>query len=86
MDSLSRRVDRPVVHKTGLTGAFNGELQWTPDEDVSAANPTAPGPGVDAGPSIFTALQEQFGLKLVPQKGPVEMLLVDHAERVPTAN
>lgn len=86
VDSLSLKVDRPVVDKTGLSGAFNGELHWTPD-DVQPA-PAGGGDSAvsDTGPSLFTAIQEQFGLKLIPQKGPVEILVIDHAEKVPTEN
>ena len=86
VDSLSRRVDRPVVDNTGLTGGFNGELHWTPDDEQSS--PGGPGDSAlpDTGPSLFTAIQEQFGLKLIPQKGPVEFLVVDHVEKVPTEN
>ncbi len=73
-DSLSRHVDLPVLNTTGIEGVFNIELKWAPDEDN--AN----------GPSIFTALQEQLGLKLEQRKGPMEFVVVDHAERVPTEN
>jgi uncharacterized protein (TIGR03435 family) len=65
-------VDRFTVDKTGLPGGFDVELTWTPDQ-VAAASPDS------AGPSIYTALQEQLGLKLVPAKGPVDVLVVDHA-------
>ena len=64
---LSSIVDRPVLDKTGLVGDFALKLDWAPrDPD---------------GPSIFTALEEQLGLKLEPRKGPVEILVIDHAER-----
>lgn len=69
-------VGRIVVDKTGLTGKYDFTLKWTPFDQEGQA---------DAGPSIFTALQEQLGLKLVPAKGPVEALVVDHVER-PSAN
>jgi uncharacterized protein (TIGR03435 family) len=79
---LSGQLSRPIVDKTGLTGKYDIDLYWTPD----------PGPGsVDvtssdaSGPSIFTAVQEQLGLKLNPSKGPVEALVIDYAEP-PTAN
>jgi uncharacterized protein (TIGR03435 family) len=54
-------------------------LNWTADDRLGANN--AP----DAPPSLFTALEEQLGLKLVPAKGPVEVLVIDHMER-PSAN
>lgn len=71
------RLGRPVVNKTGLDGVFDFNLDWTPE---------GPEPKGDAPPSIFVALQEQLGLKLEAQKGPVEVLVVDHVERAPTEN
>jgi uncharacterized protein (TIGR03435 family) len=74
---LSTAAGRPVLDKTGLSGRFDFELQFTPND----------APESDAsGPSIFTAVQEQLGLKLVPAKGPVDILVVDHLEKVPTEN
>jgi uncharacterized protein (TIGR03435 family) len=64
------------VDKTGLAGVFDVELQWTPDQVALDAA---------GGPSIFGALQEQLGLKLVTQRGPVEVLVVDRVEE-PSAN
>jgi bla regulator protein BlaR1 len=69
---LEELVGRSVVDKTGLKGAYDFHLQWEPD--VSGADR-------DTLPSIFTALQEQLGLKLQPNKGPVKTLSVDHLER-----
>jgi len=74
-DALSEMLDRPVVDQSGLEGAWVIELQWAPD---GADSPDAP--------SIFTAMQEQLGLRLVPAKGPVRFLVVDHAEKTPTEN
>jgi uncharacterized protein (TIGR03435 family) len=66
---------RLIVDKTGLgERKFDFDLRWTPDEQ-RAANPD------DAGPSFFTALEEQLGLKLVPSKEPVQILVIDHMER-----
>ena len=73
-------VGRPVVDKTGLTGAYNFSLEFAFDQGVDAAATNDSGP---ARPTIFTALQEQLGLKLEPARGPVEMLVVDHIERPP---
>jgi uncharacterized protein (TIGR03435 family) len=69
-----------VVDKTGLTGTFDLDLTWTPDQIPQG--PIPPGaPAIDPnGPSIFTAVQEQLGLKLDSQRGPVEVLVIDHAE------
>lgn len=66
-------VERPVVDKTGLVGAYDFHLKWTPD--VTAASDR------DTLPSIFTALQEQLGLKLQANKEPVRTLVVDRIER-----
>ncbi len=74
--SSSDDVGRLVVDKTGLKGKYNFKLKWTPERRQESA---------DSGPSIFTALQEQLGLKLVPAKGPVEVVVVDHVEP-PTPN
>lgn len=85
-DQLSRQVGRQVVDKTGLQGTYDFTLHWTPDRP--AAGPGGPGdapPPDSSGPSIFTALQEQLGLKLESQKGPVEALIIDSIEK-PSAN
>lgn len=80
---LSRMLGRTVIDKTGVTGKFDIHLEWTPDpSQLQFLPPDAPKPNFDpSGPSIFTALQEQLGLKLESQKGPVEILIIDHAER-----
>jgi len=76
---LSGQAGRPVLDKTGLKGAYEMTLDWTPDS-APAGNDAA------ALPSLFTALQEQLGLKLAAAKGPVETLVLDHAARTPTEN
>ncbi len=71
------KLGRPVVNSTGLLGTFDFTLDWTPDDTaVDGA----------AGPSLFTAIQEQLGLKLEPSKSLVEVLVIDHVERVPLEN
>lgn len=70
--SLSNVVGRMVVNKTGLTGSYAIALKWTPDGQQESA---------DSGPSIFAAVEEQLGLKLVPAKGPVDTIVVDHVEK-----
>jgi len=70
--SLSDLLGRTVIDKTGLTGKYDIALKWTPDEQQSAD---------DAGPSLFTALEEQLGLKLEPAKGPVDVFIIDHVEK-----
>jgi uncharacterized protein (TIGR03435 family) len=76
-DTLTDQVHRKVIDKTGLTGSADIALKWT--DDVAAE---AGGPNVI---SIFTAVEEQLGLKLQPSKGPVDTLVIDHAE-MPSQN
>jgi uncharacterized protein (TIGR03435 family) len=64
---------RDVIDGTGLIGAFDIHLTWALDSVGASAD-------ASDGPSIFTALQEQLGLKLEPAKGPVEVLVIDHIE------
>lgn len=72
---LSRSVDLPVVNQTGLQGIYNFTLSWTPD------NMRAAGQSHADDVTIFTAIQEQLGLRLRAAKTPVDVLVVDHAER-----
>jgi len=76
--TLSSRVSRTIVDKTGLKGNYDLSLTWSPDEGSAAASDSS-------APSLFTALQEQLGLRLQPSKGPVETLVVDHIE-MPSEN
>jgi uncharacterized protein (TIGR03435 family) len=77
-------LDRPVVNKTGLTGKYDFDLEWAPDSsqfggDIAPASADAP------SAPFFTAIQQQLGLKLEATRGPVDALVVDHAEP-PSAN
>jgi uncharacterized protein (TIGR03435 family) len=73
---------RAVINKTGLTGSYDFTLKWTPE----STGPAGSAPATDnSAPGLFTALQEQLGLKLVSQKGSVETLVVESIDR-PTAN
>lgn len=74
---LSSALESTVVDKTGLTGTFDFDLKWTPDD----AGPSKEGGSTEANVSIFTAVQEQMGLKLQPTRGPVDTLVIDHAEQ-----
>jgi len=77
-------LDRPVVDQTGLPGRFDFTLTWTPDESqFGGLGVKVPPPTDDASapPGLFTAIQEQLGLKLESTKAPVEVLVVDRAER-----
>jgi uncharacterized protein (TIGR03435 family) len=71
---LSRQLQRPVVDATGLSERYNFQLDWTPE--------LAPcGNSTDDAPSIFTAIQAQLGLTLEASKGPVDVLVIDSAQR-----
>jgi uncharacterized protein (TIGR03435 family) len=87
--SLSQFVGRTVLNKTGLMGVYDFSLTYTPEQmpggGAPGGNPGSPlvnGQAVDLnGPSIFTAVQEQLGLKLDSQRGPVEVLVIDRVEQ-----
>jgi uncharacterized protein (TIGR03435 family) len=84
---LSGEIGFSVLERTGLSGLYDLKLEWTPDRSQTRG----PGDNIEGreltpapdplGPSLFTALQEQLGLKLEKQTGPVEILVIDHAER-----
>jgi uncharacterized protein (TIGR03435 family) len=85
---LSRQLGLTIVDKTGLTGKYDIKLQWDPEESrgpmfagPQGGNQEAAPPPDASGPSIFTALREQLGLRLQSTKGPVETLVIDHIER-----
>jgi uncharacterized protein (TIGR03435 family) len=68
-NAISSMSNRVVLDRTGLQGGFDVDLRWTPE--------------TPEGPSIFTALQEQLGLRLESTNGPVAVLVIDHAEQPP---
>jgi uncharacterized protein (TIGR03435 family) len=72
---LAHPLGRPVINKTDLTGNYEIKLNFAPDGSTDSSYP-----------SIFTAMQEQLGLKLEPQKVPVEMLVIDHLDQTPSPN
>jgi uncharacterized protein (TIGR03435 family) len=72
---LALPIGKPVVDKTGLTGHYDVTLKYAPSNDPNSSLP-----------SIFTAIQEQLGLKLEPAKVPVNYLVIDHVDRVPAEN
>jgi uncharacterized protein (TIGR03435 family) len=86
LSSLSSASGRPVLDKTGLTGKYDYRLEWAPDDNQASA-PGGPPSGTAApevepsGPNIFTAVQEQLGLKLESAKGPVTIYVIDHADK-----
>lgn len=73
--TLARPVGRPVIDKTGITGNYDIKLSFAPFEATNSSLP-----------SIFTALQEQLGLRLESEKVPIEILVIDHLEKVPSEN
>jgi bla regulator protein blaR1 len=78
---FSNLLGRTVVDKTGLKGLYDVKMTWTPDQALQGP-PGADAPPVDpSGPSIFTAVQEQLGLKLDSAKGPVEVIVVDGVQK-----
>jgi uncharacterized protein (TIGR03435 family) len=77
---LESPVKKPIVDKTGLTGMYDFDLKYAPT-DAAANNPAAAGL-----PDIFTVLQEQLGLKLVPQPVTIKTLIIDHVDKIPTEN
>ena len=87
--ALASQVGRPVVDQTNLQGLFDFKLEWTPDPSQPTGvfgvslppGVDAPPPGDPSGPSIFAALQDQLGLRLDSQKGPVEMIVIDRVEK-----
>ena len=90
VSTLTVDLGRPVIDKTGLTGLFDFKLEWTPDNyQLSRTMPMAipPSDSPDsAGLSLFTAVKEQLGLRLESQKGPGDVVVIDHVERIPIEN
>jgi uncharacterized protein (TIGR03435 family) len=76
---LAERVERPVLDQTTLPGSYQLTLDWAPENSVPAGDETPL-------PSLFTALQEQLGLKLSPTSGPAEVIVIDGADREPSGN
>lgn len=91
-ETLTKRLGKPVIDETGIRGEFSISLDWTPDPADPPLFPggKTPPPGyvsdTTSGPSIFTAIQEQLGLKLEARKAMRDVLVIDHIERASTAN
>ncbi|HEX4749549.1 MAG TPA: TIGR03435 family protein [Bryobacteraceae bacterium] len=78
-------IGRPVLDKTGLTGFYDFNFEFMPPQVIAPGSPeTDVGPGAE-GPSFFTAVREQLGLRLEPEKGPVEIMVIDSIQK-PTEN
>jgi uncharacterized protein (TIGR03435 family) len=82
-EMLSGQVGRPVIDETGLKGDYVFALSW-----IQTLGPTPLGasPEIPPGPDVFEALLKQLGLRLESKKGPIDMLVVDHASKIPTPN
>ena len=87
--AIEQQLGSTVIDKTGLTGRYDYTLKWAPEHETAISMPAA-GPGTASGgeqastnsePSLFTAVQEQLGLKLVSQKEPVEVVVIDEIQR-----
>jgi uncharacterized protein (TIGR03435 family) len=74
---LHYQIDRPVVDKIGLAGDYDFNLDYSPASTE---------PALEQAPNLFAALEKQLGIKLVPRKGPVDVLVIDHVDRTPTPN
>jgi uncharacterized protein (TIGR03435 family) len=78
-------LDRPVLDQTGITGRYDFTLVWTPDDSqfagMGAKIPPAPADDGKAPPNLYTAIQEQIGLKLEASKAPADVMVVDHVEK-----
>ena len=94
---LANHLGRPVEDLTGLTGTYDIDLSWAPDPTIDrsmAFSGAAPAASADAEvalpaaltDNLFTAIRDSLGLKLEPRSAPVEMLVIDHVDRVPTEN
>lgn len=73
---LSYALNRPVIDKTNLSGEFNFALKWTPEPSETTDQPAS----APNGPSIFTAITEQLGLRLKAEHGPVEVIVIDDVQ------
>jgi uncharacterized protein (TIGR03435 family) len=88
--TLQTQLGKPVIDATGLTGRYDIGLYWdagaTGAVDVEAPGGAQTPVASDPGPTLIQAVQDQLGLRLEPKKGMVELLVVDHAERIPSEN
>ncbi len=75
------RLDRPIMDRTGIAGKYDYKLSWTPDFSQFDGNPPGPARNDENAPTLYTAIQEQLGLKLEAAKEPADVLVIDHVER-----
>ena len=85
LSMLSRQLGRSIIDRTGLAGNYDFTLRWNPDNGATTSSNDPAGTQADALPSIFSAVQEQLGLKLESTKAPADVLVIDHIEH-PTQN
>jgi uncharacterized protein (TIGR03435 family) len=87
-DRLTGVMSRPVIDATGIRAKYDFTLTYSVEgmNGPTGPTPAAAAPEADALPDIFAAVQEQLGLKLEPKKGPIDMIVIDHVEKVPTEN
>ncbi len=83
---LSMMLSTPVMDATGLKGSYDFTLSWLPDLAAMGAPASAPSVDDGGGPTLFAAIESQLGLKLVSKKGPVNTVVIDHIEKLPTQN
>ena len=79
---LSRLLGSTVIDRTGLTKTYDVSIEWTPDDFLSMRLPQGERPAHPTGPSIFTVFRDQLGIAFQPQKAPVEILIIQHAEKL----
>ena len=79
---LSRQLKQPVIDQTALTGVYDVHLEWAPDDPAPAAEKSDAAPL----PDIYQAVEDQLGLHLESKKTPIDVIVVDHADKVPTSN
>jgi len=79
--SLSLFVSRDIVDKTNLSGELDMDLHWLPDQMPSVTSGRLLSPVDSTAPPLFTAIQEQLGLKLEPSRGPVEVLVIESVDK-----
>ncbi|HUA63725.1 MAG TPA: TIGR03435 family protein [Verrucomicrobiae bacterium] len=88
---LSRQLKQPVMNRTNLKGFFDVNLTWRPDDPQpiskgpDAGSPAVPA-DIESRPDLFHAMQSQLGLKLMPSKSPIDVLVIDHVDQVPVGN
>lgn len=85
---LSQQLDRTVIDRSGLSGLFDVRLEWSwpaTKKEIAAGTPQSPGLLIDDNPSLFSAVEEQLGLRLEATTGPVEIVMIDRAE-MPSTN